>query len=226
MATEYVPDLFDSYSINRPFDSSANCQLVRFDEATNTATFLISITEWGNQKISGEKITFTIRKLLSGKNVYDGIPISVDMTNISNNPSTIPMPTEYGGGFSGDIEMINENLMVLAPTSTINFGVDGIEITGMGYINGVLHIQTLAGNIWETDNHGYFFFKDKDGNDIQSLYSISFNDYKEGERIRYNEFVFDIPQSQIEDYEMFGYFVVGGVLTSGYWQVTFPLMTS
>ena len=40
-------DLFDSYSINRPFDSSAHCERVRYDESTKTATFLITIDEWG-----------------------------------------------------------------------------------------------------------------------------------------------------------------------------------
>ena len=40
-------DLFDSYSINRPFSSSATCERMSYDEETKTATFLISITQWG-----------------------------------------------------------------------------------------------------------------------------------------------------------------------------------
>jgi len=219
-------DLFDSYSINRPFDSSATCQLVSFDETTNTAFFLISITEFGNQKISGNKITFTVRNFLSGKKIYEGIPITIDMSNILNNPKTMPMPTENGGGFGGEYGLIEKNPFVLIPSSPISFGVDGINITGMGYVDGLLHIQTTTGDYLTSDNHGYFYFKDKDGSDTQCLYNISFNEYENEGRVRYNEFVFDIPQSQIDEYEIYGHFVAGGILTEGYWQITFPLTAS
>ena len=46
-------DLFDSYSINRPFDSSSHCESVGYDKNTKTATFLITIDEWGNKDIAG-----------------------------------------------------------------------------------------------------------------------------------------------------------------------------
>lgn len=38
-------DLYDGYSINRPFDSSAHCERVGYDESTKTFTFLITIEE-------------------------------------------------------------------------------------------------------------------------------------------------------------------------------------
>ena len=42
-------DLFDSYSINRPFSSAAGCTLVGYDAKTKTATFLITISEFDNK---------------------------------------------------------------------------------------------------------------------------------------------------------------------------------
>ena len=36
-------DLFDSYSINTPFDCSSSCENISYDTKTKTATFLISI---------------------------------------------------------------------------------------------------------------------------------------------------------------------------------------
>jgi hypothetical protein len=35
--------------------------------------------------------------------------------------------------------------------------------------------------------------------------------------------VFDIPQSEISNYTLYGYFVASGMLTKGNWKVTFPL---
>lgn len=216
-------DLFDSYSIHRPFDSSATCQRIGFDETTNTATFLISITESGDKNITGDKITFSVREFISGKSIYEDMRIEMDLSDISDTPNTMPLPTKYGGGFGGDYALIDGKSTVLVPSAPISFGVNGIDITGMGYIDGLLHIQTFPGNISTTDNHGYVYFKDKDGADIQSIYSISFNDFQNGEKVRYNEFVFDIPKSALGDYELFGNFVISGNYTVGPWQVTFPL---
>ena len=58
-------DLYDSYSINRPFDSGASCEKVGFDKNTGTVTFLIIINEWGNKEIKGDKITFTVGEFLN-----------------------------------------------------------------------------------------------------------------------------------------------------------------
>lgn len=216
-------DLFDSYSIHRPFDSSATCQRINFDETTNTATFLISITEWGNKKITGDKITFSVREFISGKRIYDGISVNMDISNITNNPHTMIMPDKYGYGGS-DYDFKNLGIpTVLVPSTPISFGVDGINISAMGYVDGMLHIQTVTSEEAKNDNHGYFYFTDNDGNDVKCVYSITFNDFQNGERMNYNEFVYDIPQSQLDKYAIHGYFVTGGIFTDGYWQVTFPL---
>ena len=74
-------DLFDSCDILRPYDSSATCALVDYEEATRTATFLVTITEWGNHKIEGSKITFTVREFLSHKQFYEGVEIDVDLAD-------------------------------------------------------------------------------------------------------------------------------------------------
>ena len=227
-------DLYDSYSINRPFASMARCELIGFNETTKTATFLISITEYGNRNISGDKITFSLKEFISGKHIYDGIRVDTDLSNISDTPSTMPMPNKNGWGGDYDFQNLG-NPIVLAHSSPISFGVDGIDITGMGYINGMLHIQTLTGSISTSDNHGYFYFKDKSGNNIYFknkngynipyVYSVSFNEYQNGELVQYNEIVYDIPQSGLYQYELYGYFVTGKINadTVGPWQVTFPI---
>lgn len=216
-------DLFDSYSIHRPFDSSATCRRVGFDKTTNTATFLISITEQGNKKITGGKITFSVREFISGKQIYNGVPVTVDMSGVSDNPITMPMPDEYGYG-GGGYDFPNNGIpTVLTPSVYMNFGIEGVDISGMGYIDGMFHIQTVVRNNLKNDNHGYFYFKTVDGGEVNCIYNIAFNEYENGERLSYNEMVFNIPQSKLDQYEVFGNFVTSSIHTDGYWQVTFPL---
>jgi len=221
-------DLYDSYSINRPFDASATCKLVSFDKTTKTATFLISITEWGNQKIVGDKITFSVREFISHKHEYNEIPINVDLTNIKNTQSTKQVWVNGGSGPKFEeyvsVPLAESKVKVLVPSSPMSFPVKDIDFTGIGYVDGMLHIQTSIINNLTKDNHGYFFLKDARGNNIQCDYHVGFveNSYSDN-RIDYNEYVFDIPQSEIGQYSLYGTFVTSGLYTKGNWQVTFPL---
>ncbi|HHV28361.1 MAG TPA: DUF4179 domain-containing protein [Clostridium sp.] len=219
-------DLYDSYSINRPFDSFATCELVGYDETTKTATFLISITEWGNKKIVGDKVTFSVREFISDKRIYNEIPIPVDLTNISDALST--KEVSPGGGGGPKIEEYYQNyesrVKVLVPSAPMQFPVEGIDFTGIGYIDGMLHIQTSVVNNLTKDNHGYFFLRDKSGNEVQCIYNVSFSENIDTDnRVHYDEYVFEIPKSEIGQYSLYGTFVTSGLYTRGNWQVTFPL---
>lgn len=219
-------DLYDSYSINRPFDSSATCELIGYDDATRTATFLISITEWGNKKITGDKITFSVREFISDKHIYEEIPVNVDLESIDGTPLTKQVPAGGGGGpkyreYFPDHET---SAKVLVPTAPMDFPVEGINFTGIGYVDGMLHIQTSVINNSTKDNHGYFFLKDRKGDKTQCIYNVAFGDNTDSDKkVTYNEYVFDIPQSEIGQYSLYGTFVTSGLFTKGNWQVTFPL---
>lgn len=219
-------DLYDSYSINRPFSSSATCQFVGYDEETKKVTFLISISEWGNKKITGDKITFSMRKFISGKRKYNEIPITVDLTNINNAPATQLVSVNGGSGpkFKEYVPNFESKVKVLVPSTPMDFPVEGIDFTGIGYVDGMLHLQTSVVDNLTKDNHGYFFLKDINGNKIQYDYQVGFaeNPYDDN-RIDYTEYVFNIPQSEIEQYSLLGTFVTSESFTEGNWQVTFPL---
>jgi hypothetical protein len=219
-------DLYDSYSINRPFDSSATCQLARYDETTKTATFLISITEWGNKKIVGDKITFSVREFISDKHTYNEIPIAVDLIGISNARATKQVSPGGGGGrkYEEYFSDYDSKATVLAPSSPMKFPVEGIDFTGIGYVDGMLHIQTSVVNNLTKDNHGYFFLIDKNGNKTQCIYNVGFSEALDSNnRVHYEEYVFDIPRSEIGQYSLYGTFVTSGLFTKGNWKVTFPL---
>lgn len=218
-------DLFDSYSINRPFDSQAHCERVGYDESTRTATFLITIDEWGSKDIAGDKITFSATQFLSNKQTFNDIEIPLSLSSIGLAKETQIVSNITGGGGVNYNEFDEENPVALIPSSPMReFPVDGIDMTGIGYIDGKLHIQTAVTDSLEKDNHGFFYLKDSNGKKIDYSYNFYFiNQSEQPGRIDYCNYVFDIPQSEIASYTLYGDFVISGTITKGNWKVTFPL---
>jgi len=219
-------DLFDSYSIHRPFDSSAWCRRVEYDESTKTATFLITIDEWGHKKIEGDKITLSVKEFLSRKTFYEDINIPIDFSSIAEADTMENMYMTGWGAVNEDD--IPEHMTALMPSGPMPaFPVDGIDMTAIGYVDGMLHIQIAVNNNLETDNHGSVYFKNADGDIIEEKYHFYFIDQSEQSgRIDYCEYVFDIQQGQMGDYSLYGDFVTSGMRTEGNWRVTFPLEQS
>lgn len=244
-------DLIDSYRINCPFFNQASCHKISYDPNTDTATFLIHVTELdgeksGGKKIVGDKITFTVRSFLSHKQEYHAeIPLDLSTANLEP-----PIQSNVNfRGYGGYIEKIlddndpfaassernsltmEENLAMeeklptldyLVPSSDgIYVPVSGITITAIGFIDNRLHIQTYYENILETDNHGVLSLVDMDGKKVSAEVSISFWD---SERCgSYDETVFLITPDEVGNYRLYGDFWAYNSLVNGNWQVTFPL---
>lgn len=219
-------DLFDSYTIHCPFDSNAHCERVGYDEATKTATFLITETAHGGKNIAGDKITFTVQKFLSRKIKYNDISVPLDLSTLLPAQSTQTVSPIGGGGTEYPVYVgHNETLTALIPAKPMQaFAVEGIELTGIGYIDGKLHIQTAVKDNLDKDNHGFFYLKDSNGNKVDCLYQFNFlNQSEQPGRIDYCNYVFDIPQSELTNYTLHGDFVTAALKTEGPWQVTFAL---
>ena len=210
-------DLFDSYRINRPFASAASCSLISFDEETGAATFLIHISQFNNEKIEGDKITFSFSEFLSHKNMFDGKLSGLDLSNIKTAEETQKPESVRGGGGIMDVDYSTDCLVPLA--DGILSPVDGVTVTNIGFIDNMLHVQIYFEDILTYDNHGYIDMRDEYGNQAES-YSISFwDDEKSGS---YDEIVYHISPEDIENYRAYGYFVTCTNRTKGNWQVTFP----
>jgi hypothetical protein len=150
----------------------------------------------------------------------------VDLAGTNNEPLTKQVPAGGGGGpqYKKYFSANNRTAKVLVPSSPMNFPVKGINFTGIGYVDNMLHIQTSVTDYLTNDNHGYFFLIDKNGNKTQCIYNVAFGEKLNDNRIvHYEEYVFDIPQSEIGQYNLKGTFVTSGLFTKGNWKVTFSL---
>lgn len=214
-------DLFDSYHINRDFDSSASCSKVSFDKETGIATFLITISQWNDEEIGGDKITFFFTQFLSNKSEFEGELTELDLKTVTEAKET-QKPESLRGGSGKDLDYESRlDLEYLIPVQGgILSPVDGATITNIGFIDNKLHIQLYFENISSYDNHGYVAMYDKEGNRAESYHFSFWDNKKVGS---YDEIIYDITPEEIDNYHAFGYFVTCKSLTEGYWQVTFPL---
>lgn len=206
-------DLYDSYYINRSFDSACGCESAGYDEETQTKRFYINIQSMDGSEITGSKITFGFTEFLSGKTVWK----KHEIPNVLNNVST-----------ATDTQL-TDGLTVLTPGDGTPV-VDGIDLTGIGYVNGKLHVQLAMRDILETDNHGFVWLETADGKTIDwnsSDYDMeNFHEIDSSGEIRtiYYEFIFDVPQEELGQYTLYGdFWTCSTGATEGNWRVTFPL---
>lgn len=214
-------DLFDSYRINRGFDCSATCSLAGYDAQTRTARFLISITSFDGQDIEGDKLTFSLGRLLTGKTETEGAVTGLDLAAVQAEPATQQVTRRGGSGIAAEAGGSGaETRTALVPTGTLAAPAPGVAITAMGYVDGLLHIQVLYENIHETDNHGQLWLENG-AEKLECLGSLSF--FAENGSDSFEEYVFDVSPAQLADCTLYGSFVTADTLIEGGWEITFPL---
>ncbi len=226
-------DLFDSYSLHIPFDSISHCERVGFDETTRTATFLITISTMNGKDIDikGGKVTFSVKEFLSRKVSEENISIPLDLSaiGVAENIYTLDPKHDdtytYVGGSSIDGEFPDSHTVMIPGNSVYSLG-KGMDITGIGFVNGQLHIQTATSDSLTLDTHGDFLLVGANGNKVY-YNSVCFADGMiTDNRIDYQEFIFDVSPEEIGSYTLFGNYYSNGMNTNGNWKVTFPLISS
>lgn len=213
-------DLFDSYSINKPFSSSATCNLINYNAKTKTVTFLISLAQLDEKPIPGDKITFSLRNILSNKLHKELALTQIDLKAIPKHPDLLKKAQIRGIGSSGSNPMDSKQLL-MTPQKDSFSPISGVSITGTGIVDGKLHIQACYENILKTDNHGEIYLKGSDGKKVSCEYSISFWD--DSHVNSYEEYIFNVPLETLAQYKAYGEFWTCSTFINGNWQVTFPL---
>lgn len=220
-------DLFDSYSIRRPFEGSAGCTLLEYDPDTQTAYFSIHIEEKNGTPIAGSKITFSVSRLLGQKTETHDEPIPLSLDALAEADTQTVRLSGFGG--APEDEPSREewaDYPVLAPQGTLHDLGDGMAISAVGLIDGRLRVQLAVCDNLNTDNHGFLTLRAADGTERQPLFTVGFNNV-EGrvvpERVDYTEAVFEVPEGGLTGYGLYADTVRSGMLIEGNWQVTFLL---
>lgn len=226
-------DLFDSYYINTPFDSSGTCTLSEYDSETQTAVFLISLSENSSRDLAGKKVTFSVERLLSQKKsesdtYLGGIPEPFSKGTMTLSFDASPH-SDYALFSVSQYPVVNRSVTVLSPDESgpVLPGSYDYRITGTGWIDGRLHIQIATGQRTKRDAQARLHLRAPDGSVIEPAGKYFFA--KGGvsdERVDYEEYLFDLPQGDLAGYSLYGDFSIAGLRTDGHWRVTFRLPES
>jgi len=211
-------DLFDSYSIRSFSDSVGTCRKDAFDPETGTAMFRITLQQMNGREIRGEKVTFSVSRFLSGKQTFTGVIPGLDLTQAQLSPALLENVSARGS--SG--VLLEEQYVMLRPNDTpLARPVPGAAVTAMGYADGLLHVQVCYADILETDNHGWVYLMDAQGNVQNCVGNVAF--WSADRTDSYEEYLFDVPYDALGNYALHAELTTAENLTEGCWQVTFPL---
>lgn len=231
-------DLYDSYYLSIPFECTSHCQNLGYDEETKTITFLISISPWDNEKanwyelIKYSRITFGVREFIGQKTEYEDVEIPISLTEADRNPDTMRTHLTGRSGLYAEEEESLWNVLDPRPAMKVlrpgeadaRSPIPEVPITGFAYVDGYLHIQHARLNVFDNDNHGQFFLRDKLGN--ERLYDGSasfFGTTKDTKDTIYEEFVYKISPEELENYTLHGWYVISDLHVEGNWKVKFTL---
>lgn len=211
-------DLFDSYDIRGIGDSAATCSLAGYDEETGVATFLIWIQQMNKEKIALDKVTFSVTKFMSHKTEYEGLLSDAALSSVDRTPETLEHVNVRGTSMKDE----KSQTVFLKPGKLpLDVPVKGAELSAIGYMDEELHVQMYYEDILNTDNHGWLWLEDENGNRVECAGNVSFwDDENSGS---YEEYVFDISYAELGNYKLYGELIVCDTLTKGEWQVTFPM---
>lgn len=207
-------DLYDSYDIRIGFDCTGHCEQMGYDPATKTATFLISISSMDEKNIiQGNKLTFSLSTLLTGKKKTIDVAIPMDWNAI---PKTVE--TELADPYDGNVLVTGESQRELEK---------GFYFSGVGYVEDKLHIQLYTPGRDSRDDHAFLHLRNAASEEKQAdmLYRGGYRgmDKAEEERANYVEYAFDVPQSELDQWSLYGDFYHATGRIDGSWSITFPL---
>ena len=214
-------DLFDSYNIHASHDLIGNCTFVDYNQEQKQATFLLKLQHMNDKPISRRKLTFSVSRFLSGKQEMEREMPEISLKEVTNIDQTQKEVEIRGMGGIGAKQM--EITAFLCEQEEQRFSpTAGVTVTAYGIVEGYLHVQVYYEDILNTDNHGTIYLKGMAGNVIHCSSNIVFWD--EEKSGSYEEYVFEVGNmEELENYTVWGYFSTCENLTTGNWEVTFPI---
>lgn len=209
-------DLFDSYGIETSADQIGGCEFISYDEETKTATYLIFIQNMHGEKIEGEKLKFSLTNLLLKKNYTTMKFDSLSAIPFCQETELIDGKRIYAMGGTGDWSFSSDYYAIKSNENNAFEPVNKIKFLGYGFVDGKLHIKKVCEGMLEYDNHVFLYLEN--GNEkIEEEMSFDYDD-ENGNRC--TECVFDVSESEIDNYKLCGDFVTCDTNLAGDWELS------
>ncbi|WP_294357820.1 hypothetical protein [uncultured Clostridium sp.] len=232
----------DFYNYSFSNGDTFGAELVNYDESTKTATMRVMIN--GGKKLSNKDIVFTLNSFISGGVELEDIDTGVNLKDYYKDSEFTVLDKEVSRGYSvpekdSDLWKNGKSKILTKEDKNIKIpNVDFMHITNMGVIDGELHIQTKWSGTG-IDDHGWFYFVDRDGNKIDMVEkTIHFGRYENGEVItedkrdengkltegyEYEEYIYDLKGANIDDLTLTAYMKSSKNYIEGSWKTKFKL---
>ncbi|GEM_PF-3622702 len=226
LEADRLDDSVDLYNYNIKGYTTFTHRQINYDAEQKKALLELSAFCGDNTAAVG-KTTLSVQSFLTGQQKYKEIPVDLQLTD---NPATTT--AEIHGG-SGDLyEQLTQRRDGWYATATvlqtskqqkIRDDINFFFITGAGFVDGRLHIQTY----WtpSVDNHGYIGLRRSNGDKIyfSSLQYTTDENWGDGNpHSKYIEYVWDITPEELADCIVYADLWADDTYLEGDWRVTFP----
>ena len=223
-------DLYDSYRITSYSGESnvGGSSFLEYDAAEDKAYYKLQMSSW--DEFDREKFRFQAGMVLT--NCVEEQQ-EIDLSQADRSP-VLKSVTLNGSGGTADSAKLQEYLgkseeepwrrgaKVLTGSYDSTF-TDKLEITAIGYEDGVLRIQNCRGSFAEADRHMNIMLVDEEGKEQHCDYSVDWQEEIAGERVSFNEQWFCISEEELEHMQALAYCYVTDGCVKGDWEVVFTL---
>lgn len=220
-------DMYDSYHITSYSGDSnvGGCSFLEYDEAEDKAYFKLQMSSWDSFDV--DKLRFQVGMLLT--NCAEE-KVAVDLADMDRTPVLKSVTLNGSGGTmsaqlqqylgASEDEIWRRGAKVLQGSYDGTF-TDKLEITAIGYQDGILRIQNCRGSFKEADRHMEIMLVDAQGNERHCDYSVGWQEELAGERISFDEQWFVVSEEELEELQVVAYRYVTDGCVKGDWEVVF-----
>jgi len=222
-------DLYDSYILTCYSGDSnvGGCSFLEYDAAEDKAYFKLDLGSWDT--FEQGKFRFRVGMLLT--NCVEETQV-VDLTGLERSPVLKDVTLNGAGGapdsriekyLGKSVEELWRRGAQVMQGSYDSTNVNKLEITAMGYQDGILRIQNCRGSFGKADRHMALRWVDAAGNEHTPDYSVDWQEELAGEKVSFNEQWFIVSEEELAGMQMEAtYFVTDGCI-EGDWEVVFEI---
>lgn len=222
-------EMYGSYSL-QSYGAESNisgCHFLEYDEAEDKAYFKIDVS--AADEFDNTKLTFRTYRLLTNC-TEEKQWISLD--EVVRNPATKGvilngrsgrwnnLSDDFGTAKDGSYRPTTHVLDLQKADETL---AEALTVTGIGYGDGVLRVQTCRGNFAEADRHMEPFLVDAEGRERHCDCSVSWQEEVNEERLSFDEHWFLVEERELEEIQLYGIFYITDGCVKGDWEVTFQI---